>query len=170
MKHIDTADISSYYTAYAVPKDFGHKYLTTWIKEIEKMNDRFANEFEKAQYGSIAAQYKPKPAAAYSIKNVIFNPPATIVFWADNTKTVVKCGEHDEYDPEKGLAMAFTKKVLGNHGNYYNIFRKWLPKEDDEPKLNLSKSNTFSFTLDSNCISDGFYKILGIEKEEKSDE
>lgn len=25
------------------------------------------------------------------IKNVIFNDPATIVFWKDGTKTVVKC-------------------------------------------------------------------------------
>ena len=31
----------------------------------------------------------------FTIKNVIFNPPATIVFWKDGTKTIVKCGEHD---------------------------------------------------------------------------
>lgn len=62
------------------------------------------------------------------IEKVIFNPPATIVFWTDNTKTVVKA-ENEDFDPEKGLAMAICKKVLGNRGNYYNIFRKWLPKE-----------------------------------------
>lgn len=50
-----------------------------------------------------------------SIKNVKFNPPATIVFWTDNTKTVVKC-EGEDYDPEKGLAMCICKKVLGNKG------------------------------------------------------
>ena len=60
------------------------------------------------------------------IKNVIFNPPATIVFWTDNTKTVVKAGEHDIYDPEKGLALAITKKVFGNKGKYYNEIRKWV--------------------------------------------
>ena len=32
------------------------------------------------------------------IKNVKFNPPATIVFWTDNTKTVVKCNGEDEFD------------------------------------------------------------------------
>ena len=64
------------------------------------------------------------------IKNVIFNDPATIVFWADNTKTVVKCGENDIYDPEKGLAMAVAKKYLGtnkSHSNYMDEFKKWLP-------------------------------------------
>lgn len=65
------------------------------------------------------------------IKNVIFNPPATIVFWTDNTKTVVKAGEYDIYDPEKGIAMAITKKVLGNQGNYYNEVRKWLDKYEE---------------------------------------
>lgn len=34
--------------------------------------------------------------------NVIFNGPATIVFWNDGTKTVVKCSDGDEYDPESG--------------------------------------------------------------------
>ena len=64
-----------------------------------------------------------------SIKDVIFNPPATIVFWRDGTKTVVKA-KNEDFDPEKGLAMAISKKMLGNNGNYYEVFKKWLPKED----------------------------------------
>lgn len=63
------------------------------------------------------------------IKKVIFNEPATIVFWSDGTKTVVKCGEDDIWDPEKGLAMAVTKKFFGNEGFYYDIFKKWIPEE-----------------------------------------
>ena len=59
------------------------------------------------------------------IKNVIFNPPATIVFWQDGTKTVVKA-TNELYDPEKGLAMAIAKRALGNQGNYYNIIKKWV--------------------------------------------
>jgi len=37
---------------------------------------------------------------------------------------------YDGFDPEKGLALAIAKKALGNKGNYYNEFKKWLPKED----------------------------------------
>lgn len=70
-----------------------------------------------------------KPQSNLRIKNVIFNDPATIVFWTDGTKTVVKAYA-DDFDPEKGLAMAIAKKFLGNQGNYYNEFRKWLPKEE----------------------------------------
>lgn len=67
-----------------------------------------------------------------NITKVIFNNPATIVFWRDDTKTVVKCNPGDVFDPEKGLAMACTKKLFGNNGFYYDIFRKWLPEEEEE--------------------------------------
>lgn len=51
------------------------------------------------------------------------------MFWRDGTKTVVKCVD-EPFDPEKGLAMAYAKKCLGNTGNYYNVFKKWLPEEE----------------------------------------
>lgn len=70
------------------------------------------------------------------IRKVIFNYPATVVLWSDGTKTVVKAGDYDIYDPEKGLAMAIAKKALGNRGNYYEEFKKWLP----EFKLEVTES------------------------------
>lgn len=71
------------------------------------------------------------------IKRVLFHNPATIVFWRDGTKTVVKC-DGEKYDPEKGLAMAISKKVLGNKGAYYDVIKKWvgdlMPAPDDKAK------------------------------------
>lgn len=64
------------------------------------------------------------------ITNVIFQDPATIVFWSDGTKTVVRAQFDEEYDPEKGLAMVITKKCLGNEGNYYNTIKKLLKEGD----------------------------------------
>ena len=100
--------------------------------------------------------WNPKPAATLTvealkrmvtwgqelrIRNVIFNDPATIIVWNDGTKTVVKCGEDEIFDPEKGLAMAIVKKALGNKGNYYNQIKKWLPeKKDDESGLSEEKN------------------------------
>lgn len=63
-----------------------------------------------------------------SIKNVIFNPPATIVYWEDGSKTVVKCQEGDEFDPEKGIAMAFFKRMHGNKGHYFEQIKEWSYK------------------------------------------
>ena len=66
--------------------------------------------------------------SAFEIRDVIFNDPATIVLWADGTKTVVKCQEDDVYSPDVGLAMCFTKKALGNKSNFNNVFKKWVPE------------------------------------------
>lgn len=76
-------------------------------------------------YGSVPFSAL-KPLSA-EINNVIFNDPATIVFWSDGSKTVVKCSENDTFDPMTGLSMAICKKVLGD--NYKKTFRKWMPKE-----------------------------------------
>ena len=97
------------------------------------------------------------------IKKVKFNPPATIVFWTDNTKTVVKCNGED-YDPEKGLAMCISKKFLGDKGNYYEVFKKWLPKEDDSDVvhkvLEHIKPQTFEFELKPIDINQRLFEVL----------
>lgn len=97
------------------------------------------------------------------IRNVKFNPPATIVFWTDNTKTVVKC-KGEDYDPEKGLAMCICKKVLGDKGNYYEVFKKWLPKEDDsdvgQKVLEHIKPQTFEFELKPIDINQRLFEVL----------
>lgn len=67
----------------------------------------------------------------FDIRNVYFNDPVTVVLWEDRTKTIVRRDERDTYDPEKALAMAIAKKALGNRGNYYDIFKKQIPKERD---------------------------------------
>lgn len=57
----------------------------------------------------------------FEIKDILVNGPATIVFWADGTKTVVKCGPDDSYDVEKAVAMCFMKKALGSR-SMHKIF------------------------------------------------
>lgn len=93
------------------------------------------------------------------IKNVIFNNPATIVFWEDGTKTVVKCQDGDEFDPEKGLAMAIAKKAYGNKGNYCNKMKKWLPKEEQiDTNRSIFMPKEFTFTSDIDKLSRSFKK------------
>ena len=75
------------------------------------------------------------------IKKVIFNDPATIVYWKDYTKTVVKC-EKEKYDPEKGLAMAIAKKAMGNQGNYFEVFKKWIGEDKLFPEKKKEKKKT----------------------------
>ena len=93
------------------------------------------------------------------IKKIIFNNPATIVYWEDGTKTIVKCGSGDTWDKEKGLAMCFVKKLLGNKGNFNEKIKKYV-KEDvyvkPEPKKTeypTTKSDTSTYDL---------YNMLGL--------
>lgn len=60
------------------------------------------------------------------VKKVIFNHPATIVFFEDGTKVVVKTKFGEVFDYEKGLAMAICKKALGDA--YRSTFKKWVPE------------------------------------------
>lgn len=60
------------------------------------------------------------------IERVIFNAPATVVYWKDGTKTVVKCQDGDTYSKETGLAMAIAKKAYGNDGKYNDIMKAWI--------------------------------------------
>lgn len=65
------------------------------------------------------------PTISLEIKKVMFNEPATIVFWEDGTKTVVKCQDGDTYNKETGLALCIAKKALGNKSSFNNLFKKY---------------------------------------------
>jgi hypothetical protein len=71
----------------------------------------------------INAMNRPK------IKRVLFNPPATIIFWEDGTKTVVKAQDGDWYDHEKGFVLAYLKKLLGNDNTFNKEINKWVWEE-----------------------------------------
>ena len=63
------------------------------------------------------------------IERVIFNPPATIVLWKDGSKTVVKV-HNEEFDKEKGLAMAILRSEYG--AGIRKLFKKWCADDKDE--------------------------------------
>lgn len=64
------------------------------------------------------------------ISRVIFNNPATIIMWADGTKTIAKTHGDDVFDPEKGFAVACAKKLLGNGDAFRTEFAKWAPEAE----------------------------------------
>lgn len=100
------------------------KYLSP--NDYREFRDRILKERNKSIYDSM-------------IQRVIFNPPATIVFWRDGSKTVVKCGKNDIFDPEKGLAMAISKRAFGDNRDYYEVFAKWVGKYEYQQKRKEKK-------------------------------
>ena len=120
---------------------FHYIQLAPWLDDNQKTIDAARSRYIKYKnymkhvrnqtYSSTVkfSVFSDAVSSIPEIKSVIYSDPATIVFWEDGTKTVVKC-KNEKFDPEKGFAMAFSKKMLGNRGNYYNIFKKWLPEEN----------------------------------------
>lgn len=94
-------------------------------KELETVLKR---RISNTMYGAYSNHVNCNCFFIPQIKNVIFNPPATIVFWNDGTKTVVKCQKGDEFNLEKGITMAFFKKMHGNRGHYFEEIKKWTEK------------------------------------------
>ena len=129
-------------------------------KTVQDVFDTLTEEQKTVVYAFMSEQN------LVEIKNVVFNPPATIVFWTDNSKTVVKA-ENEIFDPEKGLAMAIAKKALGNKGNYYETFKKWLPKTEskeepkteskEEPKTELKDCTAEEQSKKNGCHNCAFY-------------
>ena len=69
------------------------------------------------------------------IDKVIFSGPATVVIWKDGTKTVVKA-HNEDFDKEKGLAMAIAEKYFGN----YMRFKKAVMDAEDRSEVETSKA------------------------------
>ena len=109
----------------------------------------------------------------FAIKRVIFNNPATIVFWNDGEKTVVRCMDNVEirekvvhgrkkkfmvpmpsenYSKEIGLAMCIAKKAFGNTGAFNDVFKAFIPEYEQ---------------LDSKGRSVGKTGQLSVQKEGK---
>lgn len=59
----------------------------------------------------------------YGVKEIIYNDAATIVYWTDGTKTVVKCNENDEYSEYSGFVEAVAKKMYGGTGPINQIIK-----------------------------------------------
>ena len=115
---------------------------------------------------------KITPAGIYSLdtvtvvkknlpKRYIINKGATILFWEDGSKTVVKRGNEDEYDNVKGFLWAYFQKHSGLSKTQANKYLAELMDEDDIKFMKILENGTFYSTLSnvSNAISNGFKNI-----------
>ena len=102
-------------------------------------NHQGTNARPISEFINIMSDIKVMKMKFPGIKKVHFNDPVTVVIWTDGTKTIVRCQEGDVFDPEKGLAMAISKKYFGNKGNYCEVFKKWVPEEKTETRTIIGK-------------------------------
>ena len=121
-----------------------NSYVNTYTKTLDEY---FSRADAKVLLNSIYGMTSMSTNNVF-LKKVIYNDPATIAFWSDGTKTIVKAQPGDIFDPEKGLAMVIAKKVCGNKGNYYNSFKRWLPKNQVGNEEIIYKPETCEDTVE----------------------
>lgn len=152
--------------------------INNYIKEDIKMtktsyNYFFPNDESVKNTSKIIFSKNSEMDIRDNIKDVIFNDPATIVLWKDGSKTVVKAQEGELYDPEKGFAMAISKKMLGGHGNYFEVFKKWVPEKEKVTKTFRFDIKLPDFSEAAESIrkfQEEFYKHLDVMTKTEEDE
>lgn len=83
----------------------------------------------------IEAAVKAATETRPTIERVLFNKPATIVFWSDGTKTVAKCNECARWRMPDGTHYCSTRKTClfkPHVGLAVACARKAVPKLGDE--------------------------------------
>lgn len=93
---------------------------------------------------------------SFEIRSVLSNrhKNAFTVVWTDGTHTTVHCQPGDDWDDEKALAMCFTKKALGNKGNFNDKFNdalahmKTIPASEEKPIPAVEVADKPDITID----------------------
>ncbi len=127
--------------ATPTPSTFLNDFLSEYLKDASSPGftarlsadaDPFVNGWNAAvQYmNGCPAPVSAPPALPMPLLpiNVIFNNPATVVYWNDGTKTVVKCQPGDTFSAETGLTTAMLKKCMGNDNTFNKIINYWLKR------------------------------------------
>ena len=122
-------------TTVAIPSVIAYSSIGDCCKEMnqkppEKKKEKPdpPNQPEKKTFG--VAQYikdLPMPGVrqeALTPEKILFKPPATIVFWKDGSKTVVKCMEGEHFNEYFGFLAALGKKIFGTNSELNRIVKR----------------------------------------------
>ncbi len=96
----------------------------------KRMGQPASDACDSLAYAMLQLEQSP---SRYAIERVIFRDLATIVFWADGTKTVARCGIHDKYDPEKGVMACIAKRAYGNGNKLHAALGEAFDRAEFQP-------------------------------------
>lgn len=109
------------------------------IKEENIMGPKdtaFAEYWRRLYWGVVTPVKPVKPT------KILIQGTATIIWWSDGDKTVVKCQKGDKMDPEKGIAMCVMKKFMGTnetHSNYLDFAKKAIAEYEKQKAAEKAK-------------------------------
>lgn len=143
--------------------DAAFYFLSDGEEITDRLNMRVSSIRQEHEYGLVGQRItidgfikgdsSPRsygaPGLMEKAVKLIYNPPATIAFWPDGGKTVVKCDKDDIYDPKYGLALCYMKKALGSS----RAFNDALRAGREELVMDFLKKHRFI-----ECLLDDKYK------------
>lgn len=91
-------------------------------------------------------------------KKYIINKGATILFWNNGDKTVVKRTQDDEYNKVLGFLWAYFQYTSGLSKTQANEYLKGLVDADDLKAIELIKSGKLNETMSN--VAEGLSKAL----------
>lgn len=139
-------------------------YTNKLFEEESEMN---VTKVNKKQEEELKEYYVATPMS-YRPKKIIFNGPATIVIWQDNSKTVVKCGGNEEYDRKLAFKYALHKRYAElKKTNYLRQFTKALEKTGDPQAAFIE---TFAkIEMNNHTVGEGDRYFKAIERHFKKE-
>lgn len=121
------------------PKGCSYSFIapkTFYVGEGEEvaMNNVFDEDCNK-EFIDYLKEKLTEFAQENCVKKIVRNGPATIVFWDDGTKTIVKRAEGSKDDIYMAFCCAFTKKMLGNNSRIKRIIFNNLIEEGEKKNV-----------------------------------
>ena len=89
------------------------------IKDFDIL-DNFLRD-ARSTTGSVLVKYYPR--------KIIYNGPATIVFWNDGTKTVVKRSKKDKDNKYNAFCAALAIKTFGNNSQVMKLVNSGIEQK-----------------------------------------
>lgn len=116
--------------------------FTFMIKEDKQM------DFNNINIPNFLGAYGFTPRNKKNLpKKYIINKGATVLFWEDGTKTVVKRAKDDEYNKIMGFLWAYFQKTSGLSGTKANEYLRGLVDADELKAIELIKSGKLNETM-----------------------
>lgn len=109
------------------------KFSRFWVDPLTVTDPAFRNKVSYTDY------YKT-PNRIPTPTKIIVNEDSkvTVVMWDDNTKTIVKCSEADQYDPYAAYCAAFAKKCYGTNSQLKKTIENLTVVQESKKKKESS--------------------------------
>lgn len=98
-----------------------HAVLKSWLSDCAG--------FSAVGVRSNQATAKYKMISIPIPTKIIYNGPATIVFWVDGTKTIVKKSKKEKDNKYNAFCAALAKKIYGTNSNVNRIVKSGIEEK-----------------------------------------